>query len=327
VTSTPNDLDIADALEGALLGLALGDAVGFVVEAQPPAVAREYVDCCLRTGRADARAHPAFPFGQYSDDTQLARELLLSVHESSGWDPRGFAARVASLVLAGKDVGAGPGTRGSGMRVALGAPWDRAGAPAPYAGNGSAMRAGPLGVLFGGDADRWRRCVREQSRVTHQDPRSVAGAIAIAGAVSLARGAPLTHPPRFLEQLASWVEDDDPSMAGAIRGLAGWRHLEPSDAAAYLGVVAEGVTPFVVPSVLWSLYAFLRSPDDYWEAICTAIVVGGDTDTTAAMTGAIAGARLGRTALPAPLLERLTDRGSWDAGDLGRLARECARIG
>ena len=93
-----------------------------------------------------------------------------------------------------------------------------------------------------------------------------------------------------------------------------------------LGAGDLGVSAFVVPSVLWSLYAFLRTPDDYWESVCTAIAVGGDTDTMAAMTGAIAGGRLGKTALPKALLERLTDQGTWDAAGLGRLARDCARI-
>jgi ADP-ribosylglycohydrolase len=44
--------------------------------------------------------------------------------------------------------------------------------------------------------------------------------------------------------------------------------------------------------VLWSLYSFLRSPEDYWETVCTAIAVGGDVDTTAAMAGAVSGAYL-----------------------------------
>ncbi len=327
MTSSPHAASLADALEGAFLGLALGDALGFVVESQPQRVAREYVDDWLRTGRAGERAHPAFPFGQYSDDTQLARELLLSVCESGRWDPARFAARVASLVLAGRDVGAGPGTRGSGMRLALGAPWEHAGAPAPYAGNGAAMRAGPAGLLFGGVAERWRRCVREQSLVTHQDPRSVGGAMAIAGAVALARATPRIDPPHFLDELATWVDYEDETMATALRGLEGWRHLEPAAAAAHLGVAEQGISPFVVTSVLWSLYAFLRSPDDCWESICIAILGGGDTDTTAAMAGAVAGGRLGSAALPAPLLERLTDRGTWKVAELKRLARDCARIG
>jgi ADP-ribosylglycohydrolase len=59
-------------------------------------------------------------------------------------------------------------------------------------------------------------------------------------------------------------------------------------------------------------------------AVCTAIQVGGDTDTMAAIAGALAGARLGMDALPKPVLERLTDRGTWNAHELETLARECA---
>jgi ADP-ribosylglycohydrolase len=82
----------------------------------------------------------------------------------------------------------------------------------------------------------------------------------------------------------------------------------------------------VVPSVAWSLYAFLRTPDDYWAVVRTAIAVGGDTDTMAAMAGALAGAHLGAAVLPQPLLERLTDRGAWGAAELDGLARDCARL-
>jgi ADP-ribosylglycohydrolase len=78
--------------------------------------------------------------------------------------------------------------------------------------------------------------------------------------------------------------------------------------------------------VTWSLHAFLRSPDDYWAAVCTAIAVGGDTDTMAAITGAIAGGRLGSAALPGELLGRLHDRGTWGATELAALARDCAAL-
>jgi ADP-ribosylglycohydrolase len=88
----------------------------------------------------------------------------------------------------------------------------------------------------------------------------------------------------------------------------------------------QGISAFVTPSLLWSLYAFLRSPDDYWETICTAIGVGGDTDTMAAIAGAISGARLGVEALPAELLGRLNDRGEWGAEALTELAHSCAAI-
>jgi ADP-ribosylglycohydrolase len=85
----------------------------------------------------------------------------------------------------------------------------------------------------------------------------------------------------------------------------------------------DGITPFVIPSVLWSIYSFLRTPADYRETIYTAIRVGGDVDTTAAMAGAISGAYLGVGAVPGELARRLTDRGSWGYEELMALASKC----
>ncbi len=162
---------VEDCLAGALLGLALGDALGFVVEAAPPEDAASYVDGWLRTGRAGERAHPRFPFGQYSDDTQLARALLLGIREAGGWDTAAFARQVAGLFREGRDVGAGPGTRAAAHRLMDGTGWEASGTPAPYAGNGSAMRVAPLGVLFATDVAMLRSAAAAQSWVTHQDPR------------------------------------------------------------------------------------------------------------------------------------------------------------
>ncbi len=308
--------------------------MGFVVESLAPEVAAEYVSGWLLAGRAGERAHPHYPFGQYSDDTQLARELLLTFDEAGGWDPTLYGARVAEVFRSARDIGAGNGTRSAALRLLQGVPWREAGTPAPYAGNGSAMRAGPLGILFQDDPPSLRRVAREQSRVTHQDPRCAAGALAVAGAVALGtRTSPLNHG-EFIAQLVEWVEPEDASFADALRGLVHWSALEPAAAARQVHGASldpaytsrwQGISAFVVPSVLWSLYAFLRTPDDYWMAVCTAIGVGGDTDTMAAMTGAIAGARCGARALPGNLLDRLNDQGSWRAADLAALAGRCSR--
>ena len=60
-------------------------------------------------------------------------------------------------------------------------------------------------------------------------------------------------------------------------------------------------SPFVVPSVLLSLYAFLREPDDFRACMRLALRAGGDVDSTCAMAGAISGAYLGMAGLPARL--------------------------
>ncbi|MFL5402284.1 MAG: ADP-ribosylglycohydrolase family protein [Gemmatimonadales bacterium] len=324
----------SSALIGSLLGQALGDALGFVVEAEPPESAREYVDGWLRTGRAQDRSHPGFPFGQYTDDTQLARELLRSFLDAGEWSPAAFAIRVAELFHDGRVVGAGRGTRSAAVRLLTGVPWQQSGTPAPYAGNGSAMRAGPLGILIP-ECGAMCRAAGEQSRITHLDPRCAAGSIAIAGAVALAARRKPIEPRAFLAELARWAGAEDGSVGEAIERLTDWVSLEPGAAARHIHDAGldpdhmtrwQGISAFVTPSVLWSLYAFLRSPDDYWETICTAIEVGGDTDTMAAMAGAISGARLGPEGLPRTLVDCVNDRGKWDAPALARLAQDAAAV-
>jgi ADP-ribosylglycohydrolase len=139
----------------------------------------------------------------------------------------------------------------------------------------------------------------------------------------------------FLADLAQCAEAEELSVAHAIRDLSGWLSLSPTRAARHVHESGldpahmerwRGISAFVTPSLLWSLYAFLRSPDDYWETICTAIWVGGDTDTMASMAGAISGARLGMEALPSGLLARLNDRGEWGSDALAQLAKSCAAI-
>jgi ADP-ribosylglycohydrolase len=85
----------------------------------------------------------------------------------------------------------------------------------------------------------------------------------------------------------------------------------------------EGISPFVTGSVLWSLYAFFRSPADYWTTMRTSIAVGGDVDTTAAMAGAISGACLGLERLPLRLAAKVHDRGTWGYAELVELAELC----
>lgn len=321
-----------DRFAGCLVGQCLGDALGFPVEGYPPGVCSRYVEEELRKGRAGERSRPPFAFGQYTDDSQLARALLESYAETGSFRPEAYARRVADAFSEGSIVGPGRATSEAAARLARGVPWERSGTPPPAAGNGSAMRAGPVGLLFHDDPEGLVRAAEDQGRITHRDPRCSAGAVAVAGAVALALRPGPVHPTAFLHQLAEWTDRIEPSFGGYLRRLAGWVRLPPAEAVeriAPAGISAgyrdgwEGISPFVVGSVLWSLYAFLRSPDRYWDTVCTAIAVGGDVDTTAAMAGAISGAHLGLSALPSDLAQHLHDRGGWRLDDLVALTDRC----
>lgn len=319
---------------GCLLGLALGDALGAAVEAFPPAVAAAWAE------GLDASVIPGigpggWTFGQVTDDTQLTRELLQSIADESRFTPEAFAARLVTLVGSGRLVGGGPATIGAAKQLARGVPWHESGMPSPYAGNGAAMRAGPLGLLYRHDPRHLTRVAVDQARLTHHDSRAIAGAVAIAWAVALASEAEPVEAPAFLEQIADAIEAIDPGCAHALTQLAGWIPLTPPEAAEYLAAAGlepetragwQGISSYVVSSVCWSLYAFLKHPDSWWEGVRVAIGVGGDTDTLAAMTGCIAGARLGWAALPARHLSRVADRGESLQEPLSSLAERLSTL-
>jgi ADP-ribosylglycohydrolase len=321
-----------EQFSGCLIGQCLGDALGFPVEGYPPEICKQYVTEILRAGHAGKYGRFPFSFGQYTDDSQLAREFLQSYVACKKFDPHDYAHRIAAIFAERRIVGRGRATEEAARRLSQGVSWDKAGTPPPSAGNGSAMRAGPVGLLFFDDPQQLIQVAHDQGRITHQDRRCSAGAVAIAGAVALAlQNRPIkTH--QFLSQLSKWAQKIEHSVASGIQQLSDWVSLPPEEAVTFIskaGLTPEywdewqGISPFVTGSVLWSLYSFLRTPEDYWETICTAIAVGGDVDTTAAMAGAISGAYLGLDAIPSHLSQHLTDQGTWGFKELVELAHKC----
>lgn len=71
--------------------------------------------------------------------------------------------------------------------------------------------------------------------------------------------------------------------------------------------LTRGVTGYIAHTVPVAVYAFLRHPDDYRTAIESVIRLGGDTDTVAAITGALVGARVGKAGIPKEWLDRWAD--------------------
>lgn len=166
--------DLEDAFAGALLGQAVGDAVGFMVEGEPAAVCAAHADAALfGSGTAVAHRGP-YPLGQYSDDTQLARELAASIVACDGFDAEDYARRIAALFSERRIVGGGLATAQAAQRLAAGVEWQRAGTPAPGAGNGSAMRAA-RGARTRSDVSPIRprrgRCAPGRARCDLEAPR------------------------------------------------------------------------------------------------------------------------------------------------------------
>lgn len=324
-----------EQFSGCLIGQCLGDALGFPVEGHSPEACRKYVENILRAIYNKEQIEENILIGQYTDDSQLARELLQSYVECKKFEPRDYARRIAAIFSEDRIVGRGRATELAAMRLAKGIPWEEAGTPPGSAGNGSAMRAGPIGLMFFDDPQELIFAAHDQGRITHKDSRCSAGAVAIAGAVALSLQNKQIDTYHFLTQLGEWTKKFDRSAADFIQQLNDWVKLPPEEAVNFISRAGlepgysyrwEGISPFVTGSVLWSLYSFLRTPDDYRETICTAIAVGGDVDTTAAMAGAVSGAYNGLGAVPSHLTSRLTDLGTWGFSELVELADKCYNL-
>jgi ADP-ribosylglycohydrolase len=326
-----------DQFSGCVVGQCLGDALGFVAEGFSPAACKRYVEDYLKTGRVGEFGRFPFQFGQYSDDSQLARELIQSYVAGRKFDPADYAEHIKKIFSEKRIVGFGYSTKEAAKRLFQGVSWEESGTPAPAAGNGSAMRAAPIGLFFFDNPVSLVGAACDQGRITHKDPRSSAGAVAVSGAVALALQEKNISPESFLSVLAELTRTVEPGFSSDLRNLMHWVSLAPEEAFTFIGRAGadaeyvdddewKGISAFVVSSVLWSLYSFLRTPDDYWETICTAIGVGGDVDTTAAMAGAVSGAFLGIGAIPRHLTALLNDRGTWKSEELIALAHRCHEI-
>lgn len=322
-----------DRFVGCLLGQCLGDALGFVVEGESPEQCAAYAREVVLARRVPDHGRDGYGFGQYSDESQLARELMLSLVDHGRLDPEDYAHRIALLFAEDRVVGRGHATSSAAERLNAGVPWHDAGTPAPSAGNCSAMRAPPIGLFFAADPVRLTEAACIQGRITHADPRCCAAATAVAAAVTLAAEGNRIDPAEFLGRLQTLTVKIEPTVSTSLRQLQDWLTLPEAEAVSLIahaglppGVDSHwrgGISAFVIASLLWSLYAFLRSPEDYLTAVATAIQPGGDVDTTAALTGALVGAHLGTAALPVDLLGWINDHGGWKVDDLADLARRC----
>jgi ADP-ribosylglycohydrolase len=326
--------DSLDAGAGCLVCQGLGDAVGFIVEGQAPELCAPYARKAFSEdpGPVEHLSRGPFTFGQYSDDTQLARELALSLVDNGGWKPGDFANRVAVLFRDNLIVGRGQATQAAAERLLKGIGWDKAGTPSPSAGNGAAMRAAPVGLFFPDDDERLV-VADEQARVTHLDPRARAAAALVADVVAVN----VAQREEGLGWFAGRVKNLDPVLAKhLVKDMPRWLKMDnPDEQIAQAGKVKgqahpsgqwRGISPFATPSVLYALYAFLKTPDDAEAVLHRAVSVGGDVDTVAAMAGAMVGAAVGIDGLGSRLLRwaaLLNDQGNYDGEYLANLGKSC----
>jgi ADP-ribosylglycohydrolase len=223
----------------------------------------------------------------------MTAQALLAASDDSSAFARVLGWKLRWWLLAGP-AAIGLGTLRSLVRLWLGFSPSRSGVRS--AGNGAAMRAPIIGAWFD-DLDQMTSFVTASTAMTHRDPRAHSGALAIAIAAH--------HAVRDREVLADSVLEnirrrtDDTELHQALERVehALAKNIEPAELAIELGL-ARGVTGYVHHTVPICLHAWLRSPRAFRQAVSDVVMLGGDSDTTGAIVGALAGGSAGESAIP-----------------------------
>jgi ADP-ribosylglycohydrolase len=241
--------------------------------------------------------------GALSDDTEHAF-LTARALAVSGGDPAVFARALARRLrwwFAALPPGIGMATARACIRLWCGFSPERSGVWS--AGNGPSMRAAIIGAYAADDGARRAALVAASTLLTHRDPKALVASRAVADTAALLTSGRAIDPVDVWE--ACGEDEDWRRVIAAIRRCR--EDERPvADLAVELGC-AHGVSGYSYHSVPVALYGWLRHRDDARAGLEATIRCGGDTDTTAAVAGALYGIELGEAGLPAKWLSRITD--------------------
>lgn len=308
-------MTVLSKFQGCLIGCAVGDAVGAPVERKKAFEIEEYVRKHVSPKDFQGVVRGSRPFGQYTDDTQLTRELACSLVAHKRLNPADFSRRMVRLFSTGRLNGYGRATASAIEKLMEGKAWYESGSYS--AGNGSAMRAAPIGLAFSQDFQGLESAARVQSIITHAHNEASVASIVVSYAVALAVQSNILHKESFLKKILALKSVAFSPLGHGLTSLPSFFGNAPGFKEYLLKMqMAEpqwegGISPYSTTTVLWSLFSFLEHPESFWDALTLSLFPGGDVDTTAAIAGAISGAYLGLEAIPAGVAERLTDFGAY----------------
>lgn len=289
-----------------LEGLSVGDAFGQSFFFVPSAVADS----------RQAERHIPPPPWFYTDDTVMAAAVVKCLGQYGKIDQDWLAHEFAREYRREPDRGYGGTARGILHRIAEGMPWRTAAAEVfdgeGSCGNGGAMRAAPLGAWIHDDLKELVEQAKRSAAVTHAHPDGQAGAIAVALAAAWMVTQFDSRRPRS-HRMIEFV------LAHLPRTETWWRlkkaltlplEMSPRTVALILGNGSQVISSDTVPFCLWCV---CRHPDDYKEALWSAVSVHGDMDTNCAIAGSLVALGAGYNGIPAdwlaarePLLARLS---------------------
>ena len=268
-----------------LLGGAIGDALGMPFESK----LSNYQLLLDWDGKSFLPSeYHKLQAGQWTDDSQMSLMVAESLIKNEGFNPQDLADRYVDWIVSKRARGYGRTTLAAVQNLMAGKHWSESGIAGSF-GNGTAMRAAPFGVYFRNDLQSLISVCKIDSAITHVSEDAEAGSLAIALATYYA----VNHDTEnLLEKIHQHLPDSKVKNTIYTLGvLIDSAEITPQQALSVLGTKAN-----VQETVPAALYCFLKF-NTYQSAIEAAIRAGGDTDTTAAIVGALYGAKYGMKAI------------------------------
>lgn len=292
-----------NAFLGALLGMAIGDALG------APAAGLTRDEVTRQFGSLDTYHAVASPDdekrspGEFTDETEIALCIVESMTANRGQiDEETAGMRMVHLAAGASRHWLQPAARdaldAAAESLSFVAPLDEDG---PATGD-VAARGVPIGLLHAVgrfDPQRLRADAETVTRLTHGGPAAFNATTAVAFAVRLAAtGVPRE---RWATETAAFLGGGE--LAERLEALgqeAPTRPLSETIDAIGTGLVATESVP--------AAFAAAMATESFEEAVFAAVRAGGAADTIGALTGALAGAASGASGIPQALIDGLAGR-------------------
>lgn len=273
-------------IRGCLIGQAVGDALGFTSEN----LSRGRIE--KKFGRiTEYHVRPQAAF--FTDDTQLATMVAETLAECGEYKDDLFRRKLARWRLVVPRL-SGRSTKYAALKCLLGL--KETGYDVP--GSSGAMRIAPLGLLYFLDDNALRTSTIECCKVTHTNASAIAGALVTSFSVAYAMKNDEFDLETYLEVISTEAGRFDPALEQRLRALPELLSVCEESALKEL-LKTSSITGSPIGDIIaTAIYSFIRHRKDYALAVQFCVNAGWDTDTMAAICGAISGAWNGLSGIP-----------------------------
>lgn len=279
---------------GAIVGFAVGDALGMPVEfLSREQIARYYGNDISGFVQAPpGHASDFLPRGSYTGNTQTMLATAECLIECRKMDP----ARQADALLAWYLNTVPHRTPSSAImsacrHLSLGRSWNKSGVFSNECQ--VAARMPPIGLVFHRRPQILSRAALDNCLITHTEPRARAACVGVAYLISrLVQSDTRAWPADQVLETADYISYLDEDLAGLIRWATQITHLPSQEALFEIGTSSD-----VLETIPAALYCFLKHPRDFSAATLSAVNAGDASDLIAALAGCFVGALAGLEAI------------------------------